>query len=265
MELRFEKFHGIGNDFLVVEAETPDLIPVARAMELCQRHFGVGGDGVLVVSPPTTSDARATMTVINSDGSTPEMCGNGLRCVALHLARKAQEESSRFLVDTGAGPLQCDVARKGNHGEIGTDIGWGKILPPLKIELGIDSFEFRRVSTGNPHAISFQEQIDAAYLDQLGPAVSQEIEGGTNVEIATIHSRQLIRLAVWERGVGRTLACGTGAAATTIAAIHADLVDPDVPVRVELPGGPLELTVTKDLRAYLKGPACWVYSGSTIF
>ncbi len=265
MELRFEKFHGIGNDFLVVEAESPDSIPIARAMELCKRHFGVGGDGVLVVSPPSTSGARATMSVINADGSTPEMCGNGLRCVALFLARKAQEEATQFLVDTGAGPLQCDVVRQDNQGEIGTDIGVGKVLPPLNIDLGTDRFQFHRISTGNPHAICFQEQIDDVYLDQIGPTVSRKVEGGVNVEIATMHSRQLIQLAVWERGVGRTLACGTGAAATTIAAVHADLADPDVPVRVELPGGPLELTVSKDLRAYLKGPARWVYSGTTIF
>lgn len=264
MELRFEKFHGIGNDFLVIEAAAPDVVPIARAMELCERHFGVGGDGVLVVSPPSTSGARATMSVINADGSTPEMCGNGLRCVALYLARKAEEESTRFLVDTGAGALECHVERQGNQGVIGTDIGFGKVLPPLNIEHARGSFKFHRISTGNPHAICFREQIENASLDELGPAVNREVEGGVNVEIATVRSRQLIQLAVWERGVGRTLACGTGAAATTIAAVHADLVDPDVPVVVELPGGPLELTVSKDLRAYLKGPARWVYSGSTL-
>lgn len=265
MELRFEKYHGIGNDFLVVEADKPDAIPVTRAMDLCRRHFGVGGDGVLVVSPPTTQGARATMTVINSDGSTPEMCGNGLRCVALHLTRKAGEEVADFLVDTGAGPLRCEVSRKGNEGVVATDIGLGTILEPYECRIADARFEFTRVSTGNPHAICFRDQIDDAYLDQLGPLVSGQIEGGANVEIATVKERGLIQVTVWERGVGRTLACGTGAAATAIAAVHHDLADANRPIRVELPGGPLEITVSSEFRARLQGPARWVYSGSTLF
>lgn len=265
MELRFEKYHGIGNDFLVVEAEKPDAIPVARAMELCRRHFGVGGDGVLIVSPPTSTGARATMTVLNSDGSTPEMCGNGLRCVALHLSRQAHEDNADFLVDTGAGALRCEVSRQGNEGTIATDIGLGTILAPYECQIADAQFKFTRVSTGNPHAICFRDQIDDAYLDQLGPMVSAQIEGGANVEIATIKDRRLIQVTVWERGVGRTLACGTGAAATAIAAVHHQLADPNTPIRVELPGGPLEITVSSEFQARLKGPARWVYSGSTIF
>src|SRR5690606_39006819 len=119
---------------------------------------------------------------------------------ALYPASKAQEETTRPPVDTGAGALECDVVRQGNQGIVGTDIGMEEVLPRLEINLGIDSFQFHRVSTGNPHAICFQEQIEDAYLDQLGPAVSREVEGGVNVEIATIRSRQLIQLVVWERG-----------------------------------------------------------------
>jgi len=263
MTLLFEKYHGIGNDFLVVEVASPDQISVEQAMALCDRHFGIGGDGVLVVSPATSERARATMTVLNADGSTPEMCGNGLRCVALHLARKANETDAEFHIDTGAGALLCEVKRDGDQGSIGTDIGLGTPTGELTHEEGGREFQFTRISTGNPHAICFQEPISEAELDILGPAVSGRIEGGANVEIATLRADGSILVGVWERGVGRTLACGTGAAATAIAAARAGKVPFDQPVEVELPGGTLEISVSEKLRAHLTGPAEWVFSGST--
>lgn len=264
MEIAFEKYHGIGNDFLVVETDDPNLVSVERAMELCDRHYGVGGDGVLIVLPPVSTEARARMRVINADGSEPEMCGNGLRCVALHLARRAGENKASFIMDTGAGPLRCDVERTGEQGRVGTEIGKGTALGPLEHGLRDEQYSFARIATGNPHAVCFREPISSELLDLLGPSVSARIEGGANVEIATVHSPTNIRVDVWERGVGRTLACGTGAAATVIAAVQGGLSPRGEPVRVQLPGGPLEITVDDTDRAYLAGPAEWVYSGRTV-
>lgn len=261
--LRFNKYHGIGNDFLVLDGEGPDTISVERAMQLCDRHFGIGGDGVLLVSKASSSEHRARMDVINADGSRPEMCGNGLRCVALHLARLDGVTSTQFTVETGAGPLRCDVQRTGETATVGTEIGKGTQVGRLEFEQEGRSFSFHRIETGNPHAICFTAPIDDKRLDELGPRVSASLEGGANVEIATMKSPTEIDLSVWERGVGRTLACGTGAAATVIAATLDNLSPTDTPVIVNLPGGPLEITVSRDQTAYLKGPAEWVYVGET--
>ena len=263
MSLSFDKYHGIGNDFLVIEVEDPNSLSVDRARRLCDRHFGVGGDGVLIVSPGTSPKARATMSVINSDGSRPEMCGNGLRCVALHLARRDQERNTEFVVDTGAGPLLCAVDDGADGAVVGTQIGKGTPLGEVQSQIGGEAWPFFRLATGNPHAICFHDPIDAEELDVVGPEVSGLIAGGANVEIATLRSATEIDVAVWERGVGRTLACGTGAAATAIEAVRQGKCPPNTPIRVHLPGGPLEITVSEELEAYLRGPAEWVYAGST--
>ncbi len=263
MSLKFDKYHGIGNDFLVCVVDHAEAISVERAVRLCDRHFGVGGDGVLLISPPQSEGARATMTVINSDGSVPEMCGNGLRCVALHLAREAGQSQNTFTVDTGAGPLQCDVKIGEEGALVGTEIGQGTPIGSVESPVLGESNVFYRLSTGNPHAVCFRSPILAEELDRVGPAVNQLISGGANVEIATLKNETEIVVTVWERGVGRTLACGTGAAATAIEAVRQGRSPANQAITVRLPGGPLEITVTKELSAYLRGPAEWVYSGET--
>lgn len=263
MSLSFEKYHGLGNDFLVVEVDSVGQFSIERAMRLCDRHFGVGGDGVLLISPAPRAQVRARMTVINADGSTPEMCGNGLRCVALHLCRKNRESAASFLVATDAGELLCEVTREGDSASVGTAIGKGTHLGTLSHRWEATELRFARVSTGNPHAVCFHEPLSAAALDELGKAVSARIEGGANVEIATLRSPTEIDLSVWERGVGRTLACGTGAAATAIEAVRSGRSPAETPLTVRLPGGELSLTVSRELDAHLRGPAEWVYSGQT--
>ncbi len=261
--LRFNKYHGIGNDFLVIDVKSPDAFSVERAMKLCDRHFGIGADGVLLVSSAGSSAYRARMDVINADGSRPEMCGNGLRCVALHLARLDQATSTHFSIETGAGPLRCDVERNGDSATVGTEIGTGVSVGTVEFEQEGRAFTFHRIQTGNPHAICFGAPLEAEKLDELGPRVSGSLHGGANVEIATMKSPTEIDVTVWERGVGRTLACGTGAAATVIAATLENLSPTETPVAVNLPGGRLKITVSEDRSAYLEGPAEWVYSGET--
>jgi diaminopimelate epimerase len=144
---------------------------------------------------------------------------------------------------------------------VGTEIGKGTQLGILNFELRNETYELHRIQTGNPHAICFRDPISSELLDLLGPSVSASIDAGANVEIATVRSPTDIRVDVWERGVGRTLACGTGAAATVIAAVATGRSPKDEAVRVQLPGGDLHITVDSQLNAYLKGPAEWVYSG----
>lgn len=263
MALDFQKFHGIGNDFLLVEVGDRREIDVERAVRLCDRHFGVGGDGVLLIGPGVSPGARGSMAVINADGSTPEMCGNGLRCVALYLARRSGERQGEFVVDTDAGPLSCQVQDGPTGALVRTEIGRGTTLGALTVHVDETEFVFHRLATGNPHAICFREPIADALLDRVGPLVSGLIPGGANVEIAHQLAPTELSVAVWERGVGRTLACGTGAAATAIEAVRQGRCPSGTPLTVHLPGGPLTITVQADSFAHLEGPAAHVYSGTT--
>lgn len=267
--LTFDKYQGLGNDFLVVRWEDPETFGVERARQLCDRHFGVGGDGVLLVSPPTSAGARARMTVLNADGSRPEMCGNGLRCVALALAvegkARGTASSESFVVDTDAGPRACKVeldAGSVPSALVTTHMGKAELQGQLTVRCGEEDYSFERVSMGNPHAIRFGAPESTARVDEYGPLVSSRVEGGSNVEFATVVTERRVDVVVWERGVGRTLACGTGAAATAVAAALAGHVPFDAPVTVRLPGGPLEISVRReDLAVELRGPARWVFQG----
>jgi diaminopimelate epimerase len=259
--MRFEKYQGLGNDFVVVDASASREFDVARVRAICDRHFGVGADGVLVVSPAKAALAR--MTVFNSDGSRPEMCGNGLRCVALHLS-KQRPEVSRFHLETDAGVLECELQRRDGEDWIKSAIGQGQALGVLQgIEGASRGLAFQRISVGNPHAVLFDSEHDEVQVDAIGPLVSAQLPGGANVEFVSQLGPRRLRVIVWERGVGRTLACGTGAGATVVAAARAGRVPFDEPVRVELPGGGLEVTVRQsDLGVTLCGPARHVFSGT---
>jgi diaminopimelate epimerase len=258
--MRFEKYQGLGNDFVVVEAALRDF-DISRVTRICDRHFGVGADGVLVVSPSKTALAR--MTVFNNDGSRPEMCGNGLRCVALHLS-KQRPEVSRFHVETDAGVLECEMQRRDGEDWVKNALGQGQSLGQIREpDTAGNELEFQRISVGNPHAIVFDSKHDEAAIDVIGPRVSARLPGGANVEFVDQLGPRRLRVIVWERGVGRTLACGTGAGATVVAAARAGRVPFDEPVRVELPGGALEVTVRQsDLGVTLCGPTRHVFSGT---
>ncbi|HMR08445.1 MAG TPA: diaminopimelate epimerase [Polyangiaceae bacterium] len=261
MRVEFEKFEGLGNDFIVVETDVATLHPHVPA--LCDRHFGIGADGVLFVSRPHSGAARATMTVINADGSRPEMCGNGLRCVALFLARKDAAADISYLVDTEAGALSCEVTRETpNQAQVRTCLGQGQPQPDHVWQHAGRSFEFQRVSMGNPHAILFEAMPSIAEIDEWGPLVSACFEAGSNVEFAFPRGEQGFDLIVWERGVGRTLACGTGAAATGVAAVRTGRAQYDEPIAMHLPGGALEISVSRPLEVTARGPARHVFSGS---
>ncbi len=231
-------------------------------MRLCDRHFGVGADGVLLVTPATSAEARARMVVLNADGSRPEMCGNGLRCVALHLARKDSSVGTSYVVDTDAGPLLCEVERDGATAQVKVGMGRGRVDGEHATLFDGAEVRFSRISVGNPHAIVFDSGFDEAAIDRLGPQVSSELPGGSNVEFAVTRGGGAFDLVVWERGVGRTLACGTGAAATGVAAALSGRAAYDEPLSVYLPGGALEITVEPEtLEVTLRGPARHVFAG----
>jgi diaminopimelate epimerase len=260
--LRFTKYEGLGNDFLIVDAADETVLDTSQVESLCDRHFGVGGDGVLIVTPPKSLGARATMTVLNADGSRPEMCGNGLRCVALHLALQDRALAVSFIVDTDAGPRLVAVERSDQLGSVSVSMGRGVPEGELSFEYGAQALEFSRVSMGNPHAVSFETGLDEQALDELGPALSRQFSAGSNVELVTVRDPRVLDVIVWERGVGRTLACGTGACAVVVAAARQARVPFDTEIEVRLPGGPLHISVSREtLEVTMRGPAKRVFSG----
>jgi diaminopimelate epimerase len=259
MGLAFDKYQGAGNDFLVVEAEAEGAVSPELAARLCDRRFGVGGDGVLLVLPPSSPRALGRMRVLNADGSVPEMCGNGLRCVAVHLARK--HGKNEFAVETDAGEKLCVILDGGKRVRI--DMGKVDVGDTVSLDVTGTSFSFMRASVGNPHAITF-EPVARDVVETVGPVVEKHalFPGGTNVEFARIDG-DTIDLVVWERGVGITHACGTGACATVAAAVARGLVPRGRTVDVRLPGGTLRVTIGADGRATLEGDALHVFSGRT--
>lgn len=262
--LRFVKYHGLGNDFVLVEGP---LMDAARARRLCDRRRGVGADGVLTLLPPATPGAAAYMHIYNSDGSVAAMCGNGIRCAARHLAESRGLDGA-IVVDTDSGPRTCTIHRApgsaagpGPVVAISVDMGTGRVEGRETFEVGGERLEATRVSMGNPHAVFF----DAATRERaraIGPAVERAVPGGVNAGFARVREGG-IDLVVWERGAGLTDACGTGACAATVAAVHAGTVPAGRPVEVRLPGGALEITVAPDRRVTMRGPAERAFTGET--
>jgi diaminopimelate epimerase len=262
--LQFTKYEGLGNDFIVVESLSLSLDGGA-AERLCDRHFGVGADGVLLVLPSEHAQARARMVVLNADGSRPEMCGNGLRCVALHLALADGKEAAHYLIETDAGLKAAKVESAFTRPEVTLGMGRAVLGGQRQVKHAALELGFQEVSMGNPHTITFDGTLDTASIDRVSPLLSAEVPGGTNVEFARIVGPNRIELVVWERGVGRTLACGTGAAATAAAAAVLGHVAYGEAIQVMLPGGALELRVEAgSLEVELKGPARLVFRGSLV-
>jgi len=271
--LPFVKVEGLGNDFLVVDLRPgkpahalADIVTNPETVRaLCDRNFGVGGDGVLAILPGSQGDAR--MRVLNADGSEAEMCGNGIRCVAKVLYDHDPELRRETLrIDTGAGLLTCKIASQDQRAaSVTVDMGAPQLLPRL-VPVASDAprlvraplrakdraFAFTAVSMGNPHAVIFVDDPAVRLREHAtvyGPVIERDplFPHRTNVEFASIRKDGVdaleIELVVWERGCGITLACGTGACATVVAACLENRITPDREIPVRLPGGRLFITV----------------------
>jgi diaminopimelate epimerase len=257
--LRFQKYEGLGNDFIVVEASDEREVTAERAVQLCDRRFGVGADGVLLVLPPRAPGCEARMRVLNADGSVPEMCGNGVRCVALHVAEARGIAAGTVRVETDAGERACEVHPRGM---VTVDMGLVRVLGDRAVEVDGRQVVLALADAGNPHAILFGT-FARGDVEHLGPRIATHhaFPRGTNVEFACVVGDG-IGLVVWERGVGITLACGTGACATAAVACDRGFAQRGKPVTVRLPGGPLEITVGDDGRVTMRGPARRVFTGT---
>ena len=279
MNLEFTKMHGLGNDFVVIDDRSAQFEFDPEAVEwLCDRHFGVGADGLILVRPATAEGADFFMLYYNADGSTAEMCGNGVRCFTKYLVDGEMVTGDRLGVQTLGGAYEIDVARdEDGRFEVATvDMGEPVLLPALvpttlpgedavvdePLVVAGATWNVTCVSMGNPHAVIWVEDVDTAPVTTIGPLIETHLAfpNKTNVEFAQVTADGVIRLRVWERGVGETLACGTGACATLVAASLAGLVQREA--AVELPGGELVIRWGEDGRVYMSGPAETVFDGT---
>lgn len=255
--LDFEKWQGLGNDFVLLAGGDPG---PELAIRLCDRRRGVGADGVLAILEEA---GGVRMIVRNADGSRPETCGNGVRCVVGHVALRRGLVAGEVLILTDAGARTCAFERDGiEHVHVTVAMGRARLEGPV-LAPSFDGHTFVRVDLGNPHAVSFDPFVEAD-LDWLGPALEKGTVGGINVELCRVVAANRIEVIVWERGCGRTQACGSGACAVAAAAVAAGLAAANEPIEVVLPGGALVLEVDQATgMVTMRGPAALVYRGTT--
>ncbi len=253
--MHFVKSHGIGNDFVIIEdAEGQDISELAKL--LCDRHFGVGSDGLLVYEESSIADFR--MRMFNPDGTEAEMCGNGIRCITLYAYKKSPKKV--FKVETKIGVLDCEVTSNDPF-KVRVNMGQPREIRPHSLILDNKTFDLTLVSMGNPHAINFVEDVYSIPLRDLGPKIENhpDFPNRTNVEFVQIIDRAHVIVKVWERGAGETLACGSGACAVAVASIVNNYTDNLV--EVTLPGGKLNIEWDKELGIFMEGPAEEVFIG----
>lgn len=280
MHLEFDKMNGLGNDFIVIEdlESSLDMTPEAVAW-FCDRHFGIGADGLMLVRPAVSEEADFYMHFFNADGSLAEMCGNGVRCFAKYLVDHGlvSTEADRIVVET-LGGLKPVTFTRGADGSLDTatvDMGMPVLTPELipttfagsqvyecPVETPEGTVRVSAVSMGNPHAVIWVDDVQAAPVESVGPFIEshERFPKHTNVEFAQLVDDHTVRVRVWERGVGETLACGTGACATAVVAVLSCRTGRDV--LVELPGGDLQIRWDSDEHVYLTGSAALSFTGS---
>ncbi|WP_068258187.1 diaminopimelate epimerase [Rubripirellula obstinata] len=276
--MKFTKMHGIGNDYIYIDCfdqPVPDNAP-QLAREMSHRHFGIGGDGLVLIRPSETADAW--MQMFNADGSESEMCGNAIRCVAKLVYERGIATKKRQLIQTGNGNLTLDlnVGDENRVDCVTVDMGPpelqsekipttiandGKAIAQT-VEFNGQSFEVTCVSMGNPHCVIFVDQASDDLVLGLGPKIENDprFPNRTNVEFVEVISRNRLRQRTWERGSGETWACGTGAAAVCVAAVLTDRCERKV--TIELLGGELELQWDAETNHVMKtGGATEVFEG----
>ncbi|GAB4463944.1 MAG: diaminopimelate epimerase [Armatimonadaceae bacterium] len=277
MNLPFTKMQGIGNDFVIVDclaadAPSPDFIQRV-SVHLCDRKFGIGSDGVILILPPASGSGNDfTMRMFNPDGSESEMCGNGIRCFARFVQDQGYTDKPVVRVDTLAGvkalelvgtdSVKVDMGKPGLDradlpmlGESGTALG-------QEVDVNGETVAITGVSMGNPHAVFFVDDATDALINRLGPPLEVHplFPRRTNVHAVQVLGRDEIKMLTWERGAGRTLACGTGACACAVAAHLNGYTERRV--LVHLAGGDLRIEWEPDGPVYMTGPATTVFSGT---
>ena len=276
--MKFTKMHGIGNDYIYINGFEEDIVPeemIEEIIAMSDRHKGIGGDGVIFIMPSEVADAR--MRMFNADGSEGKMCGNGIRCVGKYVYEHGISHNNPLQIETASGikTLNLEVVQ-GNVETVTVDMG-SPILDPKLIPVDLDigqvinyplvvngqEYMITCVSMGNPHCVIFTEGIDYLDLESIGPLFENNpiFPERTNTEFIEIVDDKTMKMRVWERGSGETLACGTGASASVVAAIYNNIFTRDQEIKVILKGGELYITLTQDNHVFMRGSATEVFTG----
>ena len=274
--MNFTKLHGAGNDYVVIYGLDESVPEEASclAIAMCHRRTGVGADGLIVILPSQSADAR--MRIFNPDGSEAEMCGNGLRCVAKFLYDRSFVRERLMRIETGRGVLTVQVEERQRRVErarinMGHPVFERNSIPTtltgdppvnVRVEAAGDTWSVTCLSMGNPHCVVFPEQITDDLVCRAGRALERHpaFPNRTNVEFVQVLSRNELSVRIWERGVGETLACGTGACAALVASALTGRTDRKA--SVQMPGGILDVDWADSQDVFLTGPAVEVFSGT---
>ena len=282
INLKFSKMHGLGNDYVMINEFTEDIIPDEKksslAKDLCRRGFSVGADGVIFVAPATLNGADVRFRVFNADGSEAEMCGNGIRCFAKFVYENSIISNKKISVETLGGIKEVKLkSENGNVTCIQVDMGISTFKTdevPMKSDLNyfIDKellvdgkpINMTVLSIGNPHAVIFTPSLSNIILHEIGPQIEnhESFTERINVHFVNIIDKSEVEMITWERGSGATLACGTGATSAVLAGYRLGILDKQV--LVHLPGGELNVTVYQkygELGAFIRGNAELVFQG----
>mgnify|MGYP004461787043 CR=1 FL=1 len=266
--MKFTKMHGLGNDYIFIRRQElaacgiPEGAFPRLARRLCDRHFGIGADGLVVLHPSESADIR--MQMFNADGSEGLMCGNAARCVGTYLWHSGKFSDRPVIrMETGAGERTLHLLLQ-NDRLAGVTVDMGSVRDLRRITLHTDDTERQAtvLSVGNPHCIIFHPDPDIVDVPGTGKVLEHAIlpSHRVNIEWVRVNDPTHLQMRVYERGCGETLACGTGACAATAAAVERGLCPPDTRISVAMPGGILHVTVTKD-KIFMEGDATLVFEG----
>lgn len=275
--MKFTKMHGIGNDYIYINSFEEKIVPDEMTEEIIamsDRHKGIGGDGVIFILPSEVADAR--MRMFNADGSEGKMCGNGIRCVGKYVYNKGISHNNPLMVETESGIKKLDLEIvDGKVATVTVDMGCPSLVPTdIPVKLGVDKvvnyplkindneYFITCVSMGNPHCVIFTTNVDNIDLEKIGPLFENHplFPERVNTEFIEVIDDTTLKMRVWERGSGETLACGTGACASVVAAVYNDIVKKNEEIKVILKGGDLYITFD-DERVIMRGGATEVFTG----
>lgn len=260
--MKFTKMHGIGNDYIYFNCLNSEIAdPEALSIKLSDRHFGVGGDGIVLIMPSDKADFR--MRMFNADGSEGAMCGNATRCIGKYVYEKGLTDKTELTLETRSGIKYLTLnVKDGRVDTVAVDMGVPKVgVVSGRLAANDTEYTYTFVDVGNPHCVIFTDDVEGLELEKIGPAIENHelFPDRANVEFVKVIDGKTLQMRVWERGSGETWACGTGACATTVAAVENGICKRDTDVKVILRGGPLSIKYSDTV--LMTGSATFVFEG----